>query len=189
MHFNELLRRDATKRPKRNITFTDVNVFYFQRMQGFMCVPSQGGCTLGMAATHMHHTRFATLAEYAAEQRRAHRHKLQEQKRLIGLAASSSDDSDSDDEASAHSGSDSETDTTAFLQPVSPRQRRVLLKAAGVRKIDASEKDECKYIRGSREECGCSCREFCDPETCACAQMGIKCQVSFRLLVFMSVMC
>lgn len=57
------------------------------------------------------------------------------------------------------------------------RQRRVLLKAAGVEKIDSSEKDDCKNIRLSREFCGCLCRGFCDPDTCACFQAGITCQV------------
>ncbi len=64
-----------------------------------------------------------------------------------------------------------------FLQPVSARQRRALLKAAGVRKIDTTEKDECRVIRVSREVCGCSCRGYCDPDTCECSQNGIKCQV------------
>jgi len=60
---------------------------------------------------------------------------------------------------------------------VPTRQRRVLLKAAGVDKIDSSEKDDCKNIRLSREFCGCLCRGFCDPDTCACFQAGITCQV------------
>lgn len=62
-------------------------------------------------------------------------------------------------------------------QPIPTRQRRALLKAAGVEKIDSSEKDDCKNIRLSREFCGCLCRGFCDPDTCACFQAGITCQV------------
>lgn len=89
---------------------------------------------------------------------------------------SSSDDSDSDDEPT-DSSSDADSEGYGFLQPVSAKQRRVLLKAAGVRKIDPTEKDECKMIRTSREVCGCTCRGYCDPETCSCSQNGIKCQV------------
>lgn len=44
----------SVKRPKRAITFDGVTVYYFTRMQGFGCVPSQGGCTLGMEFQHMH---------------------------------------------------------------------------------------------------------------------------------------
>lgn len=76
-----------------------------------------------------------------------------------------------------------------YLQPVPTRQRRALLKAAGVDKIDSSEKDDCKSIRLSREFCGCLCRGFCDPDTCACFQAGITCQVSsvfIRLSVLVS---
>lgn len=29
----------------------------------------------------------------------------------------------------------------------------------------------------SREMCGCQCKVYCDPDTCQCAQAGIKCQV------------
>ncbi|EAA14914.4 AGAP009226-PA [Anopheles gambiae str. PEST] len=44
----------SQKRPKKGITFEGVTVFYFPRIQGFGCVPSQGGCTLGMEFQHVH---------------------------------------------------------------------------------------------------------------------------------------
>ena len=52
-----------------------------------------------------------------------------------------------------------------------------MLRLAGVKKIDAVEKDLCKDIRSSREVCGCDCNGVCDPETCICSLAGIKCQV------------
>lgn len=162
------------KRPKRNITFDGVTVYYFPRIQGFTCVPSQGGCTLGMGPNHIHIKQFS-LSEHAAEQRRLHRQQQHEQH----PKASSSDDTDSDEEPSENSGSEMDTESNGFLQPVSTRQRRVLLKTAGVRKIDPIEKDECRNIRTSREFCGCNCRFFCDPDTCSCSQSGIKCQVNY----------
>lgn len=164
----------AQKRVKRSINFDQVKVYYFPRQQGFGCVPTAGGCTLGMGARHIAF-KTMTLAEHAAELRRAHRSQNQE----LQPRGSSSDDSEESEEdyLSEGSGSDADDGSNGFLQPVTPKQRRALLKAAGVRKIDASEKSECRDIRNSREVCGCSCREFCDPETCACSQAGIKCQV------------
>lgn len=159
------------KRPKRGISFDGVTVYYFTRMQGFGCVPSTGGCTLGMEFQHVHTKRF-TLAEHAAEQRKMHRAQLQE----LNPRTSSSEETDSDEEPS-ESGSEAESESYGFLQPVTTRQRRALLKAAGVRKIDSTEKDECRVIRTSREVCGCTCRGYCDPDTCSCSQAGIKCQV------------
>lgn len=53
----------------------------------------------------------------------------------------------------------------------------MVLKTAGVKKIDTMEKDECRQLRVSREVCGCTCRGYCDPDTCECSQAGIKCQV------------
>ncbi|XP_053693700.1 uncharacterized protein LOC128741732 [Sabethes cyaneus] len=167
----ETTEATSEKRPKRGISFDGVTVYYFTRMQGFGCVPSQGGCTLGMELQHMHTKRF-TLAEHAAEQRKMHRAQLQE----LNPRSSSSEETDSDDEPS-ESGSEAESESYGFLQPVTTRQRRALLKAAGVRKIDSTEKDECRLIRTSREVCGCTCRGYCDPDTCACSQAGIKCQV------------
>ncbi|MBN3326419.1 CSRN3 protein, partial [Atractosteus spatula] len=70
-----------------------------------------------------------------------------------------------------------EVDEYFFLQPLTTKKRRALLRASGVKKIDVEEKHELRAIRVSREDCGCDCRIFCDPETCACSMAGIKCQV------------
>ncbi|CAH2011339.1 unnamed protein product [Acanthoscelides obtectus] len=72
---------DESEEPKakkrRGISFDSVTVFYFPRAQGFTCVPSQGGSTLGMGAQHTHVKKFS-LAEHAVEQRRLHRQLLQQ---------------------------------------------------------------------------------------------------------------
>lgn len=164
---------------KKGISFDNVTVYYFPRTQGFTCVPSQGGSTLGMGSQHSHVQRFS-ISEHAVEQRRLHRQILQQlrsERHMNRTGASSSDDSDSEEELSDASESELDLDSYYFLQPVPTRQRRALLRAAGVRKIDALEKDECRDIRSSREFCGCGCKGYCDPDTCSCSQAGIKCQV------------
>ncbi|XP_044267393.1 uncharacterized protein LOC123013112 isoform X2 [Tribolium madens] len=166
---------------KRGISFDSVTVFYFPRAQGFTCIPSQGGSTLGMGAQHSYVRKF-TIGEHANEQRRIHRQLLQQlrsERHSTGSngGASSSDESDSEEEPSDASESEMDLDNYYFLQPVSIRQRRALLRASGVRKIDSLEKDECRDIRTSREFCGCGCKGYCDPDTCSCSQAGIKCQV------------
>lgn len=173
--------QDAPKHKKRRaISFDKVTVYYFPRAQGFTCVPSQGGSTLGMASQHAHVQQFSIL-EHAVEQRRLHRQVLlqlrSERLNAQGAPASSSDDSESEEEQSDASESELDLDSYYFLQPVPTRQRRALLRAAGVRKIDSVEKDECRDIRSSREFCGCACKGYCDPEICSCSQAGIKCQV------------
>lgn len=119
--------------------------------------------------------RLFTLSEHAVEQRRLHRLKIAGNE--INASSSSSEESKSEDEISENSLSEADSEVCGFLQPVTARQRRVLLKAAGVRKIDPLEKDECRELRTSREVCGCTCRGYCDPDTCECSQAGIKCQV------------
>lgn len=68
-------------------------------------------------------------------------------------------------------------DEGSFLQPYPSKQRYALLKAAGVKKIDKEEKRQLHELRISRENCGCDCQGFCEPETCSCSLAGIKCQV------------
>lgn len=168
------------KRKKENIKFDSVTVYYFPRAQGFSCVPSQGGSTLGMEWEHSHTQKFS-LVEHAMEQRRLHKQILQQLKSerhsLQGAALSSSEDSDTEEETSDISESELDLDSYYFLQPVTTRQRRALLRAAGVRKIEGFEKDECRDIRTSREFCGCACKGTCNPENCSCSLAGIKCQV------------
>lgn len=115
------------------------------------------------------------MTEHAIEQRRLYRLKMAGNE--LNESSSSSDESKSDDEISENSLSEGDSEAYGFLQPVTTRQRRALLKAAGVRKIDTGEKDECRELRLSREVCGCTCRGYCDPDTCECSQAGIKCQV------------
>lgn len=68
-------------------------------------------------------------------------------------------------------------DEGSFLQPYTSKRRYALLKAAGVKKIDKEEKRQLHELRLSRENCGCDCQGFCEPETCSCSLAGIKCQV------------
>lgn len=49
---NDILHMEEAKKPKRGINFGDVTVYYFPRCQGFSCVPTQGGSTLGMSSKH-----------------------------------------------------------------------------------------------------------------------------------------
>lgn len=176
----EIVDAPLLKKKKHSIQFDNVTVYYFPRAQGFSCVPSQGGSTLGMEWEHSHMQKFS-LAEHALEQRRLHRQILQQLKSerhsLQGVSLSSSEDSDTEEEASDISESELDLDSYYFLQPVPTRQRRALLRAAGVRKIEGYEKDECRDIRTSREFCGCACKGTCNPETCSCSLGGIKCQV------------
>lgn len=49
---SELLHDEQPKKQKQGINFGNITVYYFPRCQGFGCVPTQGGSTLGMTAKH-----------------------------------------------------------------------------------------------------------------------------------------
>ncbi|XP_072455069.1 cysteine/serine-rich nuclear protein 1 [Notamacropus eugenii] len=176
-------RRSATG----SVTFAGVTVFYFPRCQGFTSVPSRGGCTLGMVRRH-HACYDFTLEEFAQEQARLRKDKLRMRLREEKLEAlkwklKASGMQESEEmhqlpmEEADVEVTDEELDSGAFLQPYSARQRRRLLRAMGVRRIDREEKQELQAIRLSREDCGCKCQDVCDPETCSCSVAGIKCQM------------
>uniref|UniRef100_A0A3B3X8B1 Cysteine/serine-rich nuclear protein N-terminal domain-containing protein n=1 Tax=Poecilia mexicana TaxID=48701 RepID=A0A3B3X8B1_9TELE len=184
------IQRQSKRLRGRNVHFESVTVYYFSRRQGFTSVPTQGGSTLGMSPRHSGVKRF-TLREFAMEQKRSHqnmlRDHLKEEKlnaiklKLTKNGTVSSMEADtltlddiSEDDLDVDN---TEVDDYFFLQPLTTRRRRALLRASGVRRIDVEEKHELRALRMSREECGCRCRGICDPETCACSLAGIKCQV------------
>ena len=131
-----------------------------------------------------------SIKEYARHQRQLHLDILAQQRgskftgtikensrRNSNNTEGSTGSSNADSESSESSEDDLNVDDYYFLQPVPTRQRRLMLRQAGIKKIDTLEKEECKDIRTSRESCGCDCRVYCEPETCACSLAGIKCQV------------
>ncbi|KAF5921769.1 hypothetical protein HPG69_012940, partial [Diceros bicornis minor] len=190
-----ILKRAPRKRPGR-VAFDGITVFYFPRCQGFTSVPSRGGCTLGMAPRHSACRRFS-LAEFTQEQARARHEKLRlrlKEEKLEVLQWKLAEAGVPETEASPPLTVDAIDDASveedlavavaggrleeiSFLQPYPARQRRALLRAAGVRRIDREEKRELQALRQSREDCGCRCDRVCDPETCSCSLAGIKCQM------------
>ncbi|XP_051835312.1 cysteine/serine-rich nuclear protein 1 [Antechinus flavipes] len=179
--------KKSRRSPARSVTFAGVTVFYFPRCQGFTSVPSRGGCTLGMVRRHSACCHFS-LEGFAQEQARSRKEKLHMRLREEKLEALKwkVKDSETPEPEEPHplppeepdvEVTEEELDSGAFLQPYSARQRRRLLRATGVRRIDREEKQELQAIRLSREDCGCKCQDVCDPETCSCTVAGIKCQM------------
>ncbi|XP_067218629.1 cysteine/serine-rich nuclear protein 1 [Chanodichthys erythropterus] len=190
MPISSILKKTKDTQSKGSIRFGLVTVFLFQRCQGFSSVPSHGGCTLGMVRRHAALQKF-TLAEHAEEQERLRmerlRKRLQEERlealrqKLISSGTLSvteaasltvNDVPDEDDDLSSAKLKD-----MGSLRPYSSKRRRALLRAAGVVRIDREEKRQLQELRRWREDCGCHCQGFCEPETCACSQAGIKCQM------------
>jgi len=162
-------RKKTTINKTKNVRFDDVTVYYFPRSQGFVSVPSQGTITLGMAQEH------SNVEQYSIDDFSRHRHALHKsilrERKLLPPA--SAVESDNDDEPLP-------VDDFYFVQPIATRQRRTLLKQAGLVKLDSTEKYELTSIRRSREVCGCSCRREtggCQPTSCECYLNDIACQV------------
>ncbi|XP_056290414.1 cysteine/serine-rich nuclear protein 1b [Pseudoliparis swirei] len=190
-HFNTTSILKKSKRARRgNVTFDQVTVFFFPRCQGFTSVPSRGGCTLGMMQRHSV-LRTYTLAEFAVEQRLLRREKvlnrLREEKLealKLKLTKNGTQENEEAERLTVDDIPEQDVDISGanldegyFLQPYPPKCRYALLKAAGMKKIDKEEKRQLHELRISRENCGCDCQGFCEPETCSCSLAGIKCQM------------
>lgn len=134
------LKQLSESKTKKSVAFQGVRVYYFPRSQGFTCVPSQGGSTLGMTTTHFTQKDF-TLDGHAEEKKRSHRDIIIRQRKFAKLyqkqhnGSTSESEEASDDDLSDISDSELEMDSCYFLQPVPIRQRRALLRASGVKRI------------------------------------------------------
>ncbi|XP_026887318.2 cysteine/serine-rich nuclear protein 1b isoform X1 [Electrophorus electricus] len=182
--------KKAKRQRRGNVQFDQVTVFFFPRCQGFTSVPSRGGCSLGMVQRHSAQRRY-TLAEFAIEQYHLRQEKVKNRMREEKLEALkqklTKNGTQLSDEASQLTLDDIPDDDLdlsgfsvdggSFLHPYPSKRRHAILKAAGVKKIDKEEKRELRELRVSREDCGCSCQGFCEPETCGCSLAGIKCQM------------
>ncbi|CAJ1082086.1 cysteine/serine-rich nuclear protein 1b [Xyrichtys novacula] len=190
-HFNTTSILKKSKRARRgNVTFDQVSVFFFPRCQGFTSVPSRGGCTLGMMQRHSVLQTY-TLAEFAVEQRLLRQEKLLNRLReeklealRLKLTKNGTQESEEAERLTVDDIPEQDIDISganldegSFLQPYPPKRRYSILKAAGVKKIDKEEKRQLHDLRISRENCGCDCQGFCEPETCSCSLAGIKCQM------------
>ncbi|XP_029313640.1 cysteine/serine-rich nuclear protein 1b [Cottoperca gobio] len=190
-NFNTTSILKKSKRARQgNVTFDQVTVFFFPRCQGFTSVPSRGGCTLGMMQRHSV-LRTYTLAEFAVEQRLLRREKflnrLREEKLEALKLKLTKNGTQENEEAERLTVDDipeqdidisgANLDEGSFLHPFPPKRRYALLKEAGVKKVDKEEKRQLHELRISRENCGCDCQGFCEPETCSCSLAGIKCQM------------
>ncbi|VDK79377.1 unnamed protein product, partial [Dibothriocephalus latus] len=256
----------------KKVTFSCVDLYHFDRLQGFTCVPSQGGSTLGMATKHFvkeiftvnehqRHRRqqrnaallrfcldgklLLSLQHFRMLERKVERAKHAQLNEVVqspvdavlpsdylhnnetrencisnaiedtcfGIRTSSppqpsvtfevkqnasleevdhslkrrlQDSPQYDASSEATSKEDDHEDLSFlesiedyyFLQPLPVKKRRVLLRRAGLEKIDGTEKSECQAIRISRTQCGCTCSNgVCDPKSCQCSKNGITCQV------------
>ncbi|XP_016339253.1 cysteine/serine-rich nuclear protein 1 [Sinocyclocheilus anshuiensis] len=179
------------KRSRRgNVQFDQVTVFFFPRCQGFTSVPSRGGCTLGMVQRHNAQRRYS-IAEFAIAQRHLRREKIKNRLReeklealKLKLTKNGTQESEEADGLTIDDIPEDEInlsgvnlDDGSFLHPYPSKRRYGILKAAGVKKIDKDEKRQLHDLRTSREDCGCDCQGFCEPETCSCSLAGIKCQM------------
>lgn len=63
-----------------------------------------------------------------------------------------------------------------FLQSISPKKRRKILKRH-ISDVDSQDRLNNRGLRKERDVCGCNCQSVCYPDTCECALNDIPCQV------------
>lgn len=187
----------------RNINFGAVHVYSFPRYQGKQCVPSSGGSSLGMSSQHeIHHElTLDTYIDYKAGEKSERctymgqvltdlqQEVLESANRQIRQFQGSVQGNMSYEEMqekynlfiAQHNNNAILQNYSAEdfyqLQPLAPKLRKRVLRDHGVGEIDPNEKLENRYLRASRQDCGCTCTDGCNPDTCSCYLEGIDCQV------------
>lgn len=190
-----------SNRMKKGVFFDTVDIFFFNRAQGFSSIPSSGGSTLGMTRTHFLSERLSLeVFENARRQRRRERSvelsRTKSRRPRVSLSTIMSHhrhiphsiaakfnlpDSEVDNcsflDLSDISEEELENENEIFVQPYNVKLRRYLLRESGVQKIDSKEQNDCKRIRISRGRSGCRCVGECIAEKCECSLLGVNCHV------------
>ena len=157
------------------LRFDGVELYFFRRKQGFNCVPSRGGTTLGMAEKHFHSYRLSFDGSHGDGEE-----VIETECSNLSFDNNSNQiepEDEPEEQPSLKPPIFSDKTSLAELRPLPVRQRRRLLRLSGVKRIDTTERFECEAIRTSRVDCGCQCGPICLPDTCSCIVNGIACQV------------
>lgn len=80
------LKKINDKKISKSVNFCNVDLYMFNRAQGFECIPSdsdKGTITLGMTKSHGHLEKYATLEDYLLAKRSEHLDILEEEKTKI----------------------------------------------------------------------------------------------------------
>jgi hypothetical protein len=183
--------KETPKKIKKQVSFSEVEIFLFERTQGYQSVPSddhRNPVSLGMTFKHSEKIVYESLDHFSKYKRNEHLNKLEEFK------ANNENDKQEPDEYDEFSSKvmfilndksafeNHEVEFPAnmdliFCPILSPEKRRNKL-IENEQEIDEEESNEILAIRKSRMVCGCQCKDsICNKETCSCYANGIQCQL------------
>ena len=185
--------RESDKENRPRVSFAEADFFYFQRCQGWVSVPRDGGNSLGMSESHFHYQRLSLRDASDSADRSLQESKLNK-KSSPSLTETNQQLTESEPGTSCHLvtpcedsllESDGSFNTsrvgkkgelgTIGLQRMSSRKRRTLLKSCSVQ-LDPSEAEELRKLRCERDSVGCRCYGgSCHTDTCSCVQAGVQC--------------
>jgi len=180
-----LLKKPSSPKGSKKIRFACVREYVFPRKQSFCTLPSTGGCALGMAAAHQQQLTLPMpqhRERLHSKRRKKVRHWRRKQRKISENQVASSAINASDLSTSSDSDSDapeedlSGVDDWWFLQSISPKKRRKILKSH-ISDVDSQDRLNNRGLRKERDVCGCNCQGVCYPDSCECALNDIPCQV------------
>jgi cysteine/serine-rich nuclear protein len=183
--------KETPKKRKKQVSFSEVEMYLFERTQGFQSVPSDDDkkpISLGMTFKHTEKIVYQSLDHFSKYKRNEHLNKLEDFK-----ANNENDKQDPEEcdefsskvmfvlnDKSAYENHEVEFPANMdliFCPILSPDKRRSKL-IENEQEIDEEESGEILDIRKSRLVCGCQCKDsICNKETCSCYANGIQCQL------------
>ena len=185
---------------KKKVVFKDVNLYLFDRTQGFQSIPSdtyQTSITLGMNYKHSHIEKFETLDDYFKFKRSVHLNKLEKELNQVTNENEELDNEDKDyinkineilNKKNVYENDiniDLPISSDVFCPILSPNERINKLAEFGysTSDLDLTESNEILDIKQARiVNVGCKCKQMnmvCgeNGDLCSCAANGIQCQL------------
>ena len=176
---------------KKKVVFKDVNLYLFDRTQGFQSIPSdtyQTSITLGMNYKHSHIEKFETLDDYFKFKRRVHLNKLEKELNQVTNENEELDNEDKDyinkineilNKKNVYENDiniDLPISSDVFCPILSPNERINKLAEFGysTSDLDLTESNEILDIKQARiVNVGCKCKQM----NMVCGENGIQCQL------------
>jgi hypothetical protein len=190
----------SCKSKKKKVAFRDVDLYMFDRTQGFQSIPSdtfETSITLGMNYRHSYIEKFQSLDEYFKFKRSVHLNKLEIE--LNNVKNENNDELDKEDQDYVNKINDIlskknvyENDinidlpisSDIFCPILSPNERIKKLAEFGysTSDLDMTESNEILDIKQARiVNVGCKCKQMnmvcSENDLCSCASNGIQCQL------------
>lgn len=172
---NDSLEEPLKKKSKSfRVRFNHVDIYYFNREQSYVSIPSTGTSSLGMSFNHFHAEKFE-IDDFLTLKRNEHLAFIESNVQMKEEFEKSQNLNDN--LLFKDPNIELPINTELFCPILTHKERLKILKECSNDPLSNDDIQEINLIRKSREQCGCSCKDSCETDDCSCKLNGISCQL------------